>query len=94
MVVNRFNSRNGDIDEASAVKAMGGPSTGEFPNAYAAARAAQDNGVPLAMENSPITKALVQMARAACGKASRTRKETGGAFSFFGSKALTEPVEI
>jgi pilus assembly protein CpaE len=94
VVVNRFNSRNGDIDEASAVKAIGRPISWRIPNAYAAARAAQDNGVPLAMQNSPITKTLVQMARVACGKAVRAEKKSGGAFSFFGSKTLTETVEI
>jgi pilus assembly protein CpaE len=94
VVVNRFNSRNGDIDEASAVKAIGRPIGWRIPNAYAAARAAQDNGVPLAMQNSPITKALVQMARVACGKLARTEKKAGGAFSFFGSKTLAETVEI
>jgi pilus assembly protein CpaE len=94
VVVNRFNSRNGDIDETSAVKAIGRPIGWRIPNAYAVARAAQDNGVPLAMQNSPITKALVQMARVACGKAVRTEKKSGGAFSFFGSKTLAETVEI
>jgi pilus assembly protein CpaE len=94
VVVNRFNSRNGDIDEASAVKAIGRSISWRIPNAYAAARAAQDNGVPLAMQNSPITKTLVQMARTACGKTVRTEKKSGGAFSFFSSKPLAETVEI
>jgi pilus assembly protein CpaE len=94
VVVNRFNSRNGDIDEASAVKAIGRAISWRIPNAYAAARAAQDNGVPLALQNSPITKTLVQMARVACGKPVRPEKKAGGAFSFFGSKTLAETVEI
>ncbi len=93
VVVNRFNSRHGDIDENSAVKAMGRPVNWRIPNGYAAARAAQDNGVPLATESSPITKALVQMARAACGKPPVIQKKTGNSFSFFGSKGMTEPVE-
>jgi pilus assembly protein CpaE len=94
VVLNRFNSRNGDIDEASAVKAIARPISWRIPNAYAAARAAQDNGVPLAMQNSPITKALVQMAKVACGKTMRTQKKAGSTFSFFGSKTMTETVEI
>jgi pilus assembly protein CpaE len=93
LIVNRFNSRHGDIDEASAVKAIGMPVNWRIPNAYAAARAAQDNGVPLALQNSPITKALVQMARVACGKSVTPEKKSGGGFSFFGSKALAETVE-
>jgi pilus assembly protein CpaE len=94
VVVNRFNSRHGDIDENSAVKAMGRPVNWRIPNGYAAARAAQDNGVPLATESSPITKALVQMARAACGKPPVIQKKSGNGFSFFGSKGLTDAVEI
>lgn len=94
IVVNRYNSRNGDIDETSAVKAIGRPVNWRIPNAYAAARAAQDNGVPLTTENSPITKALVQMARVACGKTAGAEKKPGGGFSFFGSKTLAETLEI
>jgi pilus assembly protein CpaE len=93
VVVNRFNSRHGDIDENSAIKAIGRPINWRIPNAYAAARAAQDNGVPLALQDSPITKALVQMARVACGKSVVPEKKPGGAFSFFSSKTLGETVE-
>ena len=93
VVVNRFNSRHGDIDENSAAKAMGRPVNWRIPNAYAAARAAQDNGVPLATESSPITKALVQMARAACGKPPVIEKKSASRFTFFGGKALKETVE-
>ena len=59
VILNRFNSRHGDIDEHSATKALGRPVNWKIPNGYAAARAAQDNGVPLAMENSPITRVLL-----------------------------------
>ena len=93
VVMNRFNSRQGDIDEYSAAKALGRPVNWRIPNGYAAARSAQDNGVPLALESSPITKVVVQMARAACGKPVSIGKKTGGGFSFFGSKSLTETVE-
>jgi len=94
VVVNRFNSRHGEIDEASAAKAIGRSVDWRIPNAYADARAAQDNGVPLAFENSPITKALVRMAKAACGKPCIPEKKAGGGFSFFGSKNVAQPVEI
>jgi len=93
MVVNRFDSRHGDIDENTATKALGRPVNWRIPNAYAAALAAQANGVPLAMENSPITKVLVQMARAACGKPAGAAKKTGGWLSAFGPKALAEMLE-
>jgi len=93
VVMNRFASRHGGIDEKSATKALGRPINWRIPNAYAAARAAQDSGVPLAMENSPITRVLVQMAKAACGKPLSTQKEAGKGLSFFRSRALPTPVE-
>ena len=94
VVVNRFNSRNGDIDEGSATKALGRPINWRVPNGYAAARSAQDNGIPLALESTPITKAVIQMAKAACGKPHEESKKSGGGFSFFGSKTVTNTVEI
>jgi pilus assembly protein CpaE len=93
VVLNRFNSRHVDIDEKSATKAMGRPINWRIPNCYAAARTSQDSGVPLAMGDSAITRALVQMAREACGKPLTVEKKAGKGFSFFGSKALSEPVE-
>ena len=41
VVLNRFNSRHGEIDENSATKALGRPVNWRIPNAYAAARAAR-----------------------------------------------------
>jgi pilus assembly protein CpaE len=93
VILNRFNSRLGDIDENSATKALGRPVNWRVPNSYAAARAAQNSGIPLAMENSPITRVLVQMAKAACGKPLSTEKKVGRGFSFFRSRPLPAPVE-
>ena len=90
VILNRFNSRNGDIDEANAIKAMARPINWRIPNASAAARAAQDSGVPLAMENSPITRALGEMAKAVCGKPFTADKKATKRFSLFGSKAMSE----
>jgi pilus assembly protein CpaE len=93
VVLNRFNSRHGDIDEKSATKALARPINWRIPNDFAAARGAQDSGVPLAMENSPITRALVQMAKGACGKPLGPEKSTSKGFSFFGLKTLPPPVK-
>ncbi len=90
VVVNRSNSRQGDIGEDSAIKAMGRPINWRIPNGYAAARAAQDAGVPLAMENSPVTIVLTQMARTVCGKPLTADRKPGKGFSFFGSKAMSQ----
>jgi pilus assembly protein CpaE len=93
VVVNRFNSRHADIDEKSATKALARPVNWRIPNCYEAARIAEDSGVPLAMEDSPITRTLVQMARAACGKPLKAEKKTGAGFSLFGSRARWVPAE-
>jgi len=93
VVMNRFASRHGGIDENSAIKALGRPISWRIPNSYAAARTAQDSGVPLAMENSPISRALVQMAKAACGKPLSTKKEAAKGLAFFRSRTLPMPVE-
>jgi pilus assembly protein CpaE len=86
VVLNRFNSRNGNIDEKSATKALARPVNWRIPNCYEAARAAEDNGVPLAMEDSPITRALEQMARSACGKPLKAAAKRGRNPGLFGSK--------
>jgi Flp pilus assembly CpaE family ATPase len=88
IVLNRFNSRHGNINENSVTKALGRPINWKIPNAYEAARAAEDSGVPLAMEDSPITRVLAQMAKAACGKPFTVEKKAGKVFSLFGSKLL------
>jgi pilus assembly protein CpaE len=93
VVANRFNSRHGKIDDNSATKALTRPVNWKIPNTYASVRAAQDSGVPLAMEDSPYTRVLAQMARAACGKAvTGTRKASPG-FHPFGLRGLPDPAE-
>jgi pilus assembly protein CpaE len=92
VVVNRFNSRHTKIDEISATKALTRPVSWRIPNAYAAVRAAQDNGVPLVMESSPFTRIIVQMAKAACGNGLAAKSETGKGFDLFGLRGLLDPV--
>jgi pilus assembly protein CpaE len=94
LVLNRSNSGHGEIDEKSAAKALGRPINWRVPNGWAAASAAQDSGVPLAMDDSPITRSLVQMAKAACGKPLTPEKKARPGFSFFGSRAVQTPAEI
>jgi len=91
VVVNRFNSRHGKIDEHSAEKALTRPVNWRIPNAYAAVRAAQDTGIPLALDNSPFARLLTQMARAACGKTIVAEKKTSRGFDLFGLRGLPDP---
>jgi pilus assembly protein CpaE len=88
VVANRFNSRYGNIDGDSATKALTRPVDWKIPNAYAAVRAAQDRGVPIAMNDSPYTRAVAQMASAACGKPSTPVKKASPGFNLFGLRGL------
>jgi pilus assembly protein CpaE len=92
VVLNRFNSRHGDIDESSATKALGRPISWRIPNAYAAARAAEDSGVPFSMTDLQLARTFSQMARITCGKPPDAGTKSRGLFGFFNSKALTPPV--
>ncbi|MGA2770558.1 MAG: AAA family ATPase [Bryobacteraceae bacterium] len=90
VVANRFNARYGNIDGDSATKALTRPVDWKIPNAYAAVRTAQDSGVPIAMNDSPYTRAVAQMAKAACGKPLTAAKKAGQGFNLFGLRGLRE----
>jgi pilus assembly protein CpaE len=92
VIVNRYNSRHSQIDENSATKALTRPVNWRIPNSYAAVRAAQDNGIPLVMENSPFTRIIVQIAKGACGNGIGVKSETAKGFDLFGLRGLLDPV--
>jgi pilus assembly protein CpaE len=83
IVLNRFDSRSVEIDDAAITKALTRPAKWKLPNDYASVRRAQNTGIPVVMENSQLSRVLFDMARAACGKtASLERKKKK--FSLFG----------
>jgi len=63
LVLNRFNSRTVEIDEASAIKALSRTPDWKIPNDYMAVRAAQNLGVPLMEQDKPISRAIAEMAK-------------------------------
>jgi pilus assembly protein CpaE len=65
VVLNRFTPRSLVIDEESITKALTRPANWKIPNDYPAVRRAQDTATPLAMADSPISRVIRQMARAA-----------------------------
>jgi Flp pilus assembly CpaE family ATPase len=67
VVLNRFDSRLMEIDEAGIAKALGDMPKWKLPNDYAAVRRAQNSGTPLAMDIE-ISRTLCTMAREVCGK--------------------------
>lgn len=68
VVLNRFNSRKVEIDEESTTKALARAVNWKIPNDYMAVRGAQNLGIPIVAADTPISRAVAQMARAACGK--------------------------
>ena len=75
VVLNRFNSKEVDIDENSVAKALARPANWKIPNDFSAVRSAENAGIPLAMKNSAITRVLRQIAKAACGKSMEEEKK-------------------
>lgn len=67
VVLNRFSARTLSIDEASITKALTVSPSWKIPGDYMAARSAQNTATPLALEDSPIARAIRQMTRSACG---------------------------
>lgn len=75
VVLNRFDPRRTEIDEERIAKALSHPLKWKVPNDFGGVRRAENTGVPLAMEDSPVSRALQQMARQACGKVSERQKK-------------------
>lgn len=82
IVLNRFNPRSLGIDEDNITKALTLPASWKIPSDYPAVRQAQNTATPLALEDSPISRVIRQMARAACGLSAIQDKRKR--FSLFG----------
>jgi pilus assembly protein CpaE len=83
VVLNRFTPRTLSIDEESINRALTKPAEWKIPGDYPAARKAQDKATPLALEDSPISRVVRQMARKACDLPAVVKKKR----FLFGSKA-------
>jgi pilus assembly protein CpaE len=81
IVINRFEPRALEINEEHIEKALTRPVKWKIPNDYAAVRRMQNTATPLALENTPISRMIQKMARAACGLPDLPEKKKG--FSFF-----------
>jgi Flp pilus assembly CpaE family ATPase len=77
IVLNRYQSRTLGVAEDQITKALTRPAQWKIPNDYAAVRRMQHTAIPLAMEDSPISRLIRQMARAACGLPAIQEKGTG-----------------
>jgi len=81
VVLNRYTHKALLFDDTQISKALTRPADWKVPDDYATARRTENTGTPIAMEDSPISVALRQMARAACGLGEDKSKKRG--FSLF-----------
>jgi pilus assembly protein CpaE len=81
IILNRFTSRALEADEDTIRKALTRPAKWKLPNEYSAARRALNAGIPLALENTSVSRVLVEIARSACGQSVQgERKRRFGLF--------------
>jgi pilus assembly protein CpaE len=82
IVLNRYTPRALLFDETHITKALTRPAQWRIPDDFASARRTRNTATPLALEDSPISIAIRQMARKACGLPENPEKKKG--FSIFG----------
>lgn len=95
IVLNRYTPHALLFDERQIDKALTRTADWKVPDDFAAARRTRNTATPVAMEDSPISRVIRQMARTACGLPAVAEKKKG--FSFFrknsspAAKPLREP---
>ena len=82
VVLNRYTTRTLGFDEDHITKALTMPPQWRIPEDYAAAHRTQNTATAIALEDSPISRAIRQMAKAACGV--REDNEKKRLFGLFG----------
>jgi len=82
VVLNRFATHVGEIDQESITKALTVSPAWKIPSDFLAVRAAQNTATALVLKDGPVSRVLMSMARAACGKtAQEVRKKRFNLFS-------------
>jgi pilus assembly protein CpaE len=81
VVLNRYTPQALLFDEKQIVKALTRPAPWKIPDDYATARRTRNTANPVVLEDTPISRAIRQMARAACGLPESQKKKIG--FRFF-----------
>jgi pilus assembly protein CpaE len=67
IVLNRYIPHSMGVDEKHIAKALTRPAEWRIPDDFADARRTRNTATPLALKDSPISRAIRQMARTACG---------------------------
>ena len=84
IVLNRYTPHALIFDDQQITKALTRPAQWKIPDDYATARRIRSTATPVALEDSPISKVIREMARTACGLPAQAEKKKG--FSLFGRK--------
>lgn len=84
IVLNRFIPRSGGVDEEHIAKALNRPVQWKIPSDYVAVRRMQNEATPLTLEDSMISRAIREMARAACGLEGEPSRKKKRSFGLFG----------
>jgi len=80
IVINRYTPKTLLFDDAQITKALTRPANWKIPDDYATARRTENSGSPIALDNSPISLVIRQMAKSACGIVDEKKKK---GFSLF-----------
>lgn len=83
IVINRYESRLLGVSEEHITKALTRPAQWKIPNDYASVRKMQINATPLVLADSPITRQIRHMAKAAIGESVAEPAKKKG-FKLFG----------
>jgi Flp pilus assembly CpaE family ATPase len=83
IVLNRYEPRAMGVGEDQITKALTRPAQWKIPNDFDAVRRMQTSAVPLALEDSHISRLIGQMARTACGLPPLQEKRRGFSLKSF-----------
>ena len=89
IVLNRYTPHALLFDDEQIAKALTRPALWKIPDDYAAARRTRNTATPVVLESSPLSKAIRQMARTACGLPATPEKKRG--FFLFGRRKDKQP---
>jgi MinD-like ATPase involved in chromosome partitioning or flagellar assembly len=92
IVINRYHSRSSNITDEQITRALTRPAQWKIPNDYAAVRRMQHTAVPLALEDSPISRLIRQMSRSACGLPPIQEKGLGEKKPAFSLRSLSRSI--
>ena len=92
IVLNRYEPRSLGVNEDQITKALTRPAQWKIPNDYNAVRRMQTTAIPLALEDSPISRLIRQMSRTACGLPPAPEKRSGENGSGFSLKNLRRSI--